>query len=97
MATAPDYSLNDQIYENSDKSIKIYKTRKHGTIKFIAVKTYNKRTHANKYNHEYALIQPINHPNVVNISSFFEDSNYFYMEMEYCPTGDLSRCFWENK
>ena len=19
------------------------------------------------------------------------------MEMEYCPTGDLSRCFWENK
>ena len=26
-----------------------------------------------------------------------EDSNYFYMEMEYCATGDLSRCLWQNK
>ena len=97
MSSTPDYNLNDQIYENSDKTIKIYKTRKRATIRYIAVKSYNKRHHANKYNHEYNLIQPINHPNIVNIFSFSEDSNHFYMEMEYCPTGDLSRCFWENK
>ena len=97
MSSSIDYSLNDQIYENGNKTIRIFKTRKTGTIQYIAVKVYNKKYHKDKYNYEYNLINKINNEAVVNIRSYSEDSNYFYMEMEYCATGDLSRCLWQNK
>ena len=97
MSSSIDYSLNDQIYENGNKTIRIFKTRKTGTIEYIAVKVYNKKYHKDKYNYEYNLINKINNEAVVNIRSYSEDSNYFYMEMEYCATGDLSRCLWQNK
>ena len=92
-----DCSLNDQIYENGNKTIRIYKTRKTGTIKYIAVKVYTKKFHKDKYSYEYNLINKIKSDSVVNIMSCAEDQNYFYMEMEYCATGDLSRCLWQNK
>ena len=92
-----DCSLNDQIYENSNKTIRIFKTRKSGTIKYIAVKVYTKKFHKDKYSYEYNLINKIKSDCVVNIMSSAEDQNYFYMEMEYCATGDLSRCLWQNK
>ena len=97
MSSSIDYSLNDQIYENGNKTIRIFKTRKTGTIEYIAVKVYNKKYHKDKYNYEYNLINKINNEAVVNIRSYSEDSNFFYMEMEYCATGDLSRCLWQNK
>ena len=90
-------SLNDQIYENSNKTIRIFKTRKSGTIKYIAVKVYTKKYHKDKYSYEYNLINKVKSDSVVNIMSCAEDQNYFYMEMEYCATGDLSRCLWQNK
>ena len=92
-----DCSLNDQIYENSNKTIRIFKTRKSGTIKYIAVKVYTKKFHKDKYSYEFNLINKIKSDSVVNIMSSAEDQNYFYMEMEYCATGDLSRCLWQNK
>ena len=97
MSSSTDYNLNDQIYENGNKTIRIFKTRKFGTIKYIAVKVYNKKFYKDKYSYEYNLINKINNEAVVNIMSSSEDSNYFYMEMEYCATGDLSRCLWQNK
>ena len=97
MSSSIDYSLNDQIYENGNKTISIFRTRKTGTIKYIAVKVYNKKFHKDKYSYEYDLVNKINNEAVVNIMSCSEDSNYFYMEMEYCATGDLSRCLWQNK
>ena len=90
-------SLNDQIYENSNKTIRIFKTRKSGTIKYVAVKVYTKKYHKDKYSYEYNLINKIKSDSVVDIMSSAEDQNYFYMEMEYCATGDLSRCLWQNK
>ncbi len=91
------YNLNQQIYENSDKSIKIFKTRKYASIKYIAVKVYEKRRLRNKYSYEYDLIHSIKNEGIVNILSSSEDHNYYFMEMEYCATGDLSRCLWQNK
>ena len=38
----PTYRLKERIYENADKSIVIYRTRKKQTIKYIAVKIYSK-------------------------------------------------------
>ena len=91
------YTLNEQIYENSDKTIKIFKTRHLSSIKYIAVKVYTKRYHKNKYSYEYDIIHKIKGDGILNIISSSEDSNYFYMEEEYCATGDLSRCLWNNK
>ena len=58
---------------------------------------YPKKFHKDKYAYEYNLINKVKSDSVVNIMSSAEDQNYFYMEMEYCATGDLSRCLWQNK
>ena len=92
----PTYRLKERIYENSDKSIVIYRTRKKQTIKYIAVKIYSKSRQL-FYDHEYSFLKNINHPSIINVTGAAEDKNYFYMEMEYCPSGDLSHCLWPNK
>ena len=92
----PTYRLKERIYENSDKSIVIYRTRKKQTIKYIAVKIYSK-SRQQFYDHEYTFLKNINHPSIVNVTGAAEDKNNFYMEMEYCPSGDLSHCLWPNK
>ena len=91
------FNLNEQIYENNDKSIKIFKTRFSSSIKYIAVKVYSKKNNRNKYSYEYDTIHNIKGEGILNIISSAEDSNYFYMVEEYCATGDLSRCLWNNK
>ena len=92
----PTYRLKERIYENADKSIVIYRTRKKQTIKYIAVKIYSK-SRQTFYDHEYSFLKNINHPSIINVTGAAEDKNYFYMEMEYCPSGDLSHCLWPNK
>ena len=92
----PTYRLKERIYENSDKSIVIYRTRKKQTIKYIAVKIYSKSRQP-FYDHEYSFLKNIHHPSIINVTGAAEDKNYFYMEMEYCPSGDLSHCLWPNK
>ena len=92
----PTYRLKERIYENADKSIVIYRTRKKQTIKYIAVKIYSKNRQP-FYDHEYSFLKNINHPSIINVTGAAEDKNYFYMEMEYCPSGDLSHCLWPNK
>ena len=91
------FNLNEQIYENSDKSIKIFKTRLSSSIKYIAVKVYSKKNLRNKYSYEYDTIHNIKGEGILNILSSTEDSNFFYMVEEFCATGDLSRCLWNNK
>ena len=91
------FNLNEQIYENSDKSIKIFKTRLSSSIKYIAVKVYSKKNLRNKYSYEYDTIHNIKGEGILNILSSTEDSNFFYMVEEFCATGDLSRCLWDNK
>ena len=92
----PTYRLKERIYENTDKSIVIYRTRKKQTIKYIAVKIYSKSRQP-FYDHEYSFLKNINHPSIINVTGAAEDKNYFYMEMEFCPSGDLSHCLWPNK
>ena len=91
------FNLNEQIYENSDKSIKIFKTRLSSSIKYIAVKVYSKKNLRNKYSYEYDTIHNIKGEGILNVISSTEDSNFFYMVEEFCATGDLSRCLWNNK
>ena len=92
----PTFRLKERIYENSDKSIVIFRTRKKQTIKYLAVKVYSKSRHP-FYDREYLFLKNINHPSIVHVTRAAEDKNNFYMEMEYCASGDLSHCLWPNK
>ena len=92
----PTYRLKERIYENSDKSIVIFRTRKKQTIRYIAVKVYSKSRHP-FFDKEYSFLKNISCPSIVHVTGAAEDKNNFYMEMEYCPSGDLSHCLWPNK
>lgn len=63
----------------------------------MAVKVYNKKRHHTNYDREYQILKDIKHPSIVSILGCAEDKNYFYMEMEFCASGDLSKCFWNNQ
>lgn len=58
---------------------------------------FNKKMHPDHYNYEYFILKNITHPNIVKCCGYSEDYNHFYMELEYCITGDLSKCLWQNK
>ena len=92
----PTFRLKERIYENSDKTIVIFRTRRKQTIKYSAVKVYSKSKHP-FYDREYSFLKNINHPSIVHVTGAAEDKNNFYMEMEYCASGDLSHCLWPNK
>ena len=92
----PNYKLKERLYENSEKNIIIFKARKKKTIKYIAVKAYYKIKHIS-YNKEYLILKNINCPSIIKIYGAAEDKNNFYMEMEYCSSGDLSHCLWPNR
>ena len=56
------FRLKERIYENNDKSIVIFKTRKRQTITYIAVKAYVKKNNQDNYNKEYEILKDISHP-----------------------------------
>ena len=92
----PTYKLKERLYENSEKTIIIFRARRRKTIKHIAVKAYYKAKNPS-YNKEYLILKNISCPSIVNVTGAAEDKNNFYMEMEYCSSGDLSHCLWPNR
>ena len=91
------FRLKERIYENNDKSIVIFKTRIKQTITYIAVKAYVKKYHQDNYNIEYEILKDINHPSIIKVLGYAEDKYNFYMEMEYCASGNLSTLIKKNK
>ena len=61
------YKLKERIYENNDKTIIIFKTRKKQTIKYIAVKAYSKKDHEHTYDKEYKILKTITHPSIIKV------------------------------
>ena len=91
------FRLKERIYENNDKSIVIFKTRIKQTITYIAVKAYVKKHHKDNYDIEYQILKDINHPSIIKVLGYAEDKYNFYMEMEYCASGNLSTLMKKNK
>ena len=91
------FKLKERIYENNDKTIVIFKTRKRQTIKYIAVKSYVKKYHQENYDKEYEILKTINHPSIIKTLGYAEDKINFYMELEFCASGNLSTLIWKNK
>ena len=92
----PTYKLKERLYENSEKTVIIFRARRRKVIKHIAVKAYYKIKNP-LFLKEYSILKNITCPSIVNVSGAAEDKNYFYMEMEYCSSGDLSHCLWPNR
>ena len=67
------YKLKERIYENNDKTIIIFKTRKKQTIKYIAVKAYSKKDHEGTYDKEYKILKTITHPSIIKVLGSAED------------------------
>ena len=74
----PTYRLKERLYENSEKSIIIFRARRKKTIKHIVVKAYYKIKHPS-YDKEYLILKNINCPSIVNVTGAAEDRNNFYM------------------
>ena len=91
------FKLKERIYENNDKTIVIFKTRKRQTIKYIAVKSYVKKYHQENYDKEYEILKTINHPSIIKTLGYAEDKINFYMELEFCASGNLSTLIRKNK
>ena len=92
----PTYKLKERLYENSDKTIIIFRARRKKVIKQIVVKAYYKIKHP-LYSKEFLLLKNINCPSIIKVTGASEDKNCFFMEMEYCSSGDLSHCLWPNR
>ena len=91
------FRLKERIYENNDKSIVIFKTRKRQTITYIAVKAYVKKNNQDNYNKEYEILKDLSHPSIIKVLGYAEDKYNFYMEMELCASGNLSTLIRKNK
>ena len=46
---------------------------------------------------EIAILQKINHPNIVKLFDVARTSNYLYMFLEYCADGDLKEYLHKQK
>ena len=75
--------------------VKKIKTKELFVHKIIDI-TKSNRDDINKYlNNEKAILEKLNHKNIVKFYDYFEDDNYAYFEMEYCNGGSLKN-FLEN-
>ena len=75
--------------------VKKIKTKELFVHKIIDI-TKSNRDDINKYlNNEKAILEKLNHKNIVKFYDYFEDENYAYFEMEYCNGGSLKN-FLEN-
>ena len=75
---------------------KVYVTKKEGDSKLYATKQYERdkieKSLAMKYvKNEVTILQKLNHPNIVKFIDLKKTKNHFYIMMEYCNGGELSK------
>ena len=63
---------------NSRRAVKIFK-------KDELISTYSQK----KFKKEIDILKALDHPNIVKVYEFFEDSSMFYIVMEHCRGGEL--------
>ena len=80
----------------------VYLTKKIGENKYYATKRYKRdkieKSETLKYlNNEIRIMQTLNHPNIVKLEDIKKTKNHFYIIMEYCNGGELSKALKEYK
>ena len=74
----------------------VYLTQMVGSNKFYATKKYERdkieNTEAMKYlKNEISILQTLNHPNIVKFEDIKKTKRHFYIVMEFCNGGELSK------
>ena len=81
----------------------VYLTTKKGTSQLFATKKLDKEYFENQTTKKYLLneiyiLKELDHPNIVKFSDLKKTKNHYYIIMEYCNGGDLSKaleCYLE--
>ena len=78
----------------------VYLTKKNGDNKFYATKRYERekieKSNALKYlNNEIRILQTLNHPNIVKFEDIKKTKKHYYLVMEFCNGGELSKALRE--
>mmetsp|Transcript_44705 Transcript_44705/g.83486 ORF Transcript_44705/g.83486 Transcript_44705/m.83486 type:complete len:276 (-) Transcript_44705:58-885(-) len=83
---------NYHLYEEigHGKFSKVYKGRKKYTIRFVAVKSFEK-SRRDKVVTEVDILSKLHHPNVLGLVNWYETKNHLWVIFEYCAGGDLLR------
>ena len=74
----------------------VFLTKKKGDNKYYATKKYERdkieKTEFMKYlKNEIAILQTLNHPNIVKFDDLKKTRKHFYLVMEFCNGGELSK------
>ncbi|CAI9736110.1 serine/threonine-protein kinase ULK4-like isoform X4 [Octopus vulgaris] len=75
--------------EKSDHTV-VYKGRKKGTIKFVAIHRIEKCKRCELTN-TVRMIHDLNHPNIVKFDEWYETSNHLWLVIELCTGGSLEK------
>lgn len=86
------YRIKDIIGVGTFGEVRVCVHRETGTRR--AVKIYRKdlmpnETHKAKLEREISILRALDHPNIIRVFEFFEDSKRFFIVMEYCRGGEL--------
>ena len=89
-----DYSLEKKIGKGAFGEV--FLTTKKGTSKLFATKQIPKEFFDNQATKKYLLneiyiLNELKHPNIVQFESLKKTKQHFYIIMEYCNGGDLSK------
>lgn len=68
----------------------VYKGRKKGTIKFVAIHRIEKVKRCELTN-TVRMIHDLNHPNVVKFDEWYETNNHLWLVVELCTGGSLEK------
>ncbi|OHT02763.1 CAMK family protein kinase [Tritrichomonas foetus] len=64
-------------------------TREFYACKIISKTCFHKESFASRFETEIRVMQQMNHPNIVELNDVFQDSQFIYIFMEFCPNGEL--------
>lgn len=66
----------------------------------VAIKIINKQNILSKdydlLKNEVEILKVCQHPNIIKMYDYIENSNYIYIILEYCEAGDLFKYFSDN-
>lgn len=81
------YELLHAIGEGSSATVYLVKSKQYDELfvcKRIALIKCNDKIS------EIRVLMDLNHPNIIRLYNYFEDDNYIYLILEYCPGGSLA-------
>ena len=88
------FVLYDEIYKSDEQTI--FKARRKGTIKFLAISRIDKKKRLHVTNH-VRFARALKHERILKFYEWYETSNHLWVVMDLCTAGTLDRMMREDK